>query len=195
MPPKELEEKIRGAMLLACGELGFHRVTVQDVLERHGGNPAQFYRHFASLDECYAAAYEAETGRLCAEILRAGAAGPTWRQGLRDALDALGSFVRERPLAARALLIDVHIAGGSAMDKRKEMLERLSRAIDSARRDTESRHSPPPLTALFMVSAIEASAVAALLSGEPQRFEEAVPELAEIVAAAYFGDEPSAGVG
>jgi AcrR family transcriptional regulator len=195
MPPNELEEKIRGAMLLACGELGFRRVTVQDVLERYGGNRAQFYRQFANLSECYAAAYEAETGRLCAEILSAGAAGPTWRQGLRAALDVLASFVRERPLVARALLIDVHIAEGPAMDRRKEMFERLSRAIDSARRGTESRHSPPPLTALFMVSAIEASVVSALLSGEPRRFEEAVPELAQIVAAAYFDDEPSTEAG
>lgn len=74
------------------------------------------------------------------------------------------------------------------MAKRNELLERLSQAVDSARRESESRHSPPPLTALFMVSAIEASAVAALLSDEPQRFGEAVPELAQMIVGAYFGD-------
>lgn len=182
-------------MLLVCGELGFRQVTVQAVLERYGGNRGQFYRHFANLGECYGVAYEVEAEHLCQEILRAGAAESTWRRGLRAALDALANFARQRPLAARALLIDVHIAGGPAMVKRKEMFERLSHAIDSARRETESRHSPPPLTALFMVSAIEASMVSALLSGEPERFEEAVPELAEVVAAAYFDDEPPAAAG
>jgi AcrR family transcriptional regulator len=195
MPSKALEEEIMGAMLLACGELGLRRVTVQDVLERYGGNRPQFYRHFANLGECYAAAYAAEAEHLCAEILRAGAAEPTWRRGLRAALDVLATFAREQPLTARALLIDVHIAGGPAMAKRKEIFERLSNAIDSARRETESRHSPPPLTALFIVSAIEASVVSALLSDEPRRFEEAVPELAQIAAAAYFGDEPPIGTG
>lgn len=183
------------AMLLACGELGFRRVTVEEVLERYGGNRAQFYGHFANLDECYAAAYEAEAEHLCGEILRAGAAEPTWRRGLRAALDVLAAFIRQRPLVARALLIDVHIAGDPAMTKRKEMFERLSHAIDSARRETEFRHSPPPLTALFMVSAIESSVVSALMKGEPERFEEAVPELAQIAAAAYFDDESSAGSG
>lgn len=178
------------AMLLACGELGYRQVTVDAVLERCGGYRAQFYRQFANLGECYAAAYEVEAGGLFGELLRAGAAQATWRQGLRVALDRLATFVQEQPQVARALLVDVHIAGEPAMAKRKEMFERLSRAIDSARRETESRHSPPPLTALFMVSAIEASVVSFLLDGQPARFKDAAPELAQIVFAAYFGDEP-----
>jgi len=187
----QLRERIWVAMLLACGELGYRRVTVRDVLERYGGYRAQFYRHFPNLGACYAAAYEAEAGRLCAGILEVGASQSSWRRGLEAALSRLAAFVRDRPLAARALLIDVHIAGEPAMARRKEMFERLSRAIDSARRESESRHSSPPLTALFMVSAIEAAVVSALLAGQPERLEDAVPELAQMVFVAYFGDEPT----
>lgn len=189
----DLRGTIMAATLLACGELGYGKVTVEAVLERYGGYRAQFYRHFANLSECYAAAYEAEAGRLCTELLRAGATQPDWRRGLQTALAELARFAAERPQAARALLIDVHIAGEPALAKRKEMFERLSRAVDSARRETESRHSPPPLTATFMVSAIEASVVAALLADQPERFAEATPELAEIIFAAYFGDSPTEG--
>jgi AcrR family transcriptional regulator len=184
----QLRETIMAAMLRACGQWGYRGVTVQRLLDGYGGNRAQFYRQFASLDVCYLAAYEAETERLGAEILAAGAAGADWRSGLRAALDQLARFAAARPLVARALLIEVHLAGPAAADKRREMLERLSRAVDSARRENQSRHSPPPLTALFMVSAIEAAAVAALAAEEPHRFEEIVPELVEVVCAAYFGD-------
>lgn len=176
------------ATLAACGEIGYRAVTVDDVTERYGGSRAQFYSHFASLKECYAAAYETEAERLCTEILRAGGAEPSWRDGLHTALATTAAFVRERPLIARALLIDVHLAGEPAGELRKEMFERLSRAIDSARRETESRHSPPPLTALFMVSAIEAAVVAALTRGDPDGFAESAPELEQLVLAAYFGD-------
>jgi hypothetical protein len=75
------------------------------------------------------------------------------------------------------------------MAKREEVFERLTRAIDSARRETESRHSPPPITAAFMLSAIEESVVMALVKDEPGRFAETVPELTFLAAAAYFGEE------
>lgn len=184
-----------GAMLLACGELGFRQVTVEEVLGRYGGYRAQFYRRFTNLGECYTAAYEAEAEKLCEQLLEAGAGEPSWRRGLDAALRLLAGFVREQPLVARALLVDVHIAGGPALAKRKEIFERLSRALDGARRETESRHSPPPLTALFMVSAVEASVVSALIAGEPQRFEEALPEIVEMIGAAYFGDTTDEGLG
>jgi AcrR family transcriptional regulator len=176
------------AMLLACGESGYRGVTVESLVERYGGYRAQFYRLFPSLDQCYLAAYEWQAEGLCAEIMRSGASAPSWSEGLRAALEALATFVGERSLTARALLIDVHVAGEPALARRKEIYERLSRAIDSARRETGSRHSPPPLTALFMLSAIEAAVVSALVAGQPERFAEAAPELAQMVSSAYFGD-------
>lgn len=176
-------------MLLACGEVGFRGITVETMVERYGGYRAQFYRHFANLSECYAAAYSWRAGGICDEILAAGAAATDWGAGLEQALSRLARFVGEQPLIARALLIDVHIAGEPALAKRKELFERLSSAIDTARRETESRHSPPPLTALFMLSAIEAAATAALMAGDPAAFVEAVPDLGQMILAAYFGDE------
>jgi AcrR family transcriptional regulator len=184
----QVRAEMMEAMLLAAGERGLRAVTVEDVLSRYGGNRAQFYRHFANLSECFVAAYAEEVERLCGGMLRAGAAAESWREGLHGALGILATFVSERPLVARALAIDVHLAGEPAQELRKEMYERLSHAIDSARRETESRHSPPPLTADFMVSAIDAAVVAALVRGDPATFVEAVPELENLVASAYFGD-------
>jgi AcrR family transcriptional regulator len=187
----QLRETIRAAMLHASGEWGYPEVTVQRVLDRYGGNRAQLYRQFPNLAACYLEAYEIEIERLCAKLLRAGASAPDWRTGLGAALTALATFANERPLVARALLVEVHLAGEAALRKRREILERLARALDSARRESRSRHSPPPLTGLFMVSAIESAAATALSGGEPGRFEAVVPELTEIVCAAYFGDQPA----
>lgn len=185
----EMRERIMAAMLCACGELGYRKVAVRKVIERYGGNRVQFYREFGSKAECYAAAYAAEAERLGGTLLGAAAAEPSWRGGLRAALGELARFACERPLVARGLLVEVHVAGDPALAQRKEMSERLTRAIDGARRETESRHSPPPMTALFMVSAIDAAVCAALEKGEPQSFAAAVPELAQLVVTAYFGDE------
>jgi AcrR family transcriptional regulator len=181
-------EALAEAMLQACGELGFERVAVADVVERGGGEPSDFYRHFADLAECYAAAYEVETGKLCGEILARGAAAEDWRGGLHAAVAFLAEFLRTEPGRARALLIDVHLAGERAEQRRKDVSERLAHAIDSAREEPESHYSPPPLTSLFMVSAIEAAACSALVRDRPESFAEAAPELEQLVITAYFGD-------
>ena len=185
----EVRGQIMEAMLAACGELGYRKVSVRSVLARYDGYRVQFYREFGSKAECYATAYEAEAERLCGTLLGAAAAEPSWREGLRAALRELARFACERPTVARGILVEIHVAGEPALTKREELFERLTRAIDSARRETGSRHSPPPMTAPFMVSAIEASVCAALERGDPGSFAAAVPELAGMVVGAYFGEE------
>jgi len=192
MQPKgpQLRETIMAVMLQACGEYGYRGVTVQRLLDGYGGNRAQLYREFANLDACYLEAYEVETERLCTTILRAGAEARDWSAGLQAALEALAAYVEAQPLRAKGLLAEVHLAGEAALVRRMALLEQLSHALDSARSEDRSAHSPPPLTALFMVGTIETAVVSALAAGEPKRFTDAVPELTRIVCAAYFGEQP-----
>ncbi|HWW67435.1 MAG TPA: hypothetical protein VNY83_05580 [Solirubrobacterales bacterium] len=187
--PSHLRETIMEAMLIASGELGYREVSVSRVLEYYGGNRTQFYGLFANKAECYAAAYRLEAGRLCGALLGVAVAAGGWREGLRAALGELAGFAAERPLAAKGLLIEVHVAGGPALAKREEVFEHLTRAVDGARRETESRHSPPPMTALFMVGAIEECVCARLMDGDVEGLHAAIPELAQMVVTAYFGDE------
>jgi len=181
-------EALVEAMLRACTEVGFQRVELDDLLARGGGERVDFYRHFADLADCYAAAYETETDRICGEILGRAAAAADWRSGLHAGIAFFADFVLTRPPRARVLLLDVHLAGELAEQQRADVFERLARAIDTAREETDSNHSPPPLTSLFMISAIEAAAVSALIREEPRDFAEAVPELEQLVVSAYFGD-------
>lgn len=176
------------AMLRACDERGFEAVEVEDVLARCGGEPADFERHFADLGDCFAAAYEAEAGHVCEEIHARCGAATEWRQGLHAAIELFATFVGSRPRRARSLLIDVHLAGERAERHRKQLAERLARAVDTAREEPDSTYSPPPLTSLFMVSAIEAAAVSALVRDQPESLVEAAPELEQLVLTAYFGD-------
>src|SRR5215204_4187898 len=69
---EEIRGKTLDAMLAACGQKGYRRVAVQDVIDRYGGNRVQFYRHFSSKADCYAAAYEDEVERLEARVVKAG---------------------------------------------------------------------------------------------------------------------------
>jgi AcrR family transcriptional regulator len=186
-------ERIAVAMLEACGEKGFRAVAVQNVIDRYGGNRVQFYRHFASKADCYAAAYDAQIEKLCERLLDAARAAPGWRPGLRAALLELARFLAEQPLLARGLLVEVHVAGEPALSKRAEVADRLVAAIDAARGEKKcSLPDPPPLTARFMLGAIESAATSALARGEAAGFAASVPDLAHLVVAAYFGEDAAA---
>lgn len=180
-------------LLRACGEKGYRAVSVRDVIERSGGHRVQFYERFASKADCYASAYAVHAERLCEEVLGAGAAERHWRDGLVAALRALGRLINEDPALARGVVVEVHVAGEPALVRRKELCERLSRAIDGARRETGSRHSPPPETAAFMIGAVETAVFSALVKGQPESFAaEAAPELAWMISAAYFDEAAAA---
>jgi AcrR family transcriptional regulator len=181
--------RILEAMLATCGEKGYRRVAVQDVIESYGGNRVQFYRHFSSKADCYASAHEYEIKQLQARILTAASAEGGWRGALRAGLEEFGRYAEERPLVARGLLVEVHVAGGAVLRSQAEVRDRLVAAIDAARREPGPRPSPPPITAQFMAGAVESTLTAALAAGDPAAFTAAVPELTHMIVSTYLGED------
>jgi AcrR family transcriptional regulator len=179
----------RAALELA-GEIGYAQLTVDTLLKRSSCNRSDFYSSYRNKDQCFAAGYAATLDQLVERLLSAGSTAPSWADGLRAALGEFAEFLAAEPDLARGLLAEVYVAGEAALAKRKEVVERLSRAIDRARRETdESRHSPPPITSTFILNAIESIARRAFLADEPQGFAADVPGLVFIAVAAYFGTE------
>lgn len=187
------EEQVRRQLELAAlevsGEVGYRQLTVQRILDRSEVSRARFYKGFADKADCYGQAYGVAIERLEQDLLGPGAAAPNWPAGFRAALEALARFLDSEPLLAKGLLAEVHVAGGAAMAKRKEVFERFSSAIDIARRENESRHSAPPITASFILNAIEAAVVRTFIRGEPREFAASVPDLVYIAVSFYFGEE------
>jgi AcrR family transcriptional regulator len=182
---KEARARLEAGALLGAAQLGYARLTVQAVLRLTGVGRNRFYREFKSLSHCYSAAYAREIDLVSERMLEGCAAD--WRSGLENGLAVLRELVLDRPLLARALVVEVHVAGEPALAKRREVWERLSHALDGARRETsKSRHSPPPLTAWFILSAAEA-AVGGFLLGGRQDFSETLQGLQELIVELYFG--------
>jgi AcrR family transcriptional regulator len=177
--------RLEAGVLLASGETGYSTLTVQAVLDQTGDSRTRFYEEFSSLGDCYAAAYSREIEIFARRLLRGCSGG--WRTGFYKALAELESLVLEQPLFARGLLVEVNVAGEPALTKKRELWERLSRALDRARRETTgSRHSPPPLTAPFMVGAIESAVGSVLIDGH-ENFPETIRFLGDLILETYFG--------
>lgn len=182
-------ERLLEAVLTASGERGYEQTTVQDVIERAGVSRATFYKYFDDKEECFAQAYREAAEWLYVRLTGIAQRRQSWREGLRAALAELLEFCANQPVMARALLVEVHAGGGAALSEHDLLMERLSHAIDGARREIPSRQAPPPVTATFMVGAIETLVRTKLMSGEPETAPEMLPGLLHFVVMQFFGED------
>lgn len=192
-PEGDAREGAMEGVLLAAGELGYRETSVRSILERSGGHRAQFYKDFASKEDCFAQAYATWIERLCVSVLETAATTPGWEGGVRAAIVRLFELVTARPAIGRALLVEVQIAGEPALARHEAAVERLAAAIDSARADVDPAEAPPEATGVFVVGGIESCAAEALGAGDPGRVWDALPELMHLAAGAYFGKEAAEG--
>jgi len=105
-------------MLAVVGEQGYERASVQAVLERADLYRQAFYDHFSSKEDCFAAAYEEAAAALEAEV-RAAAGEGSWEEQLRAGLGRLLELLDDDPVLGRALLVEVHPAGGAPLARRQ----------------------------------------------------------------------------
>lgn len=189
----DVREGAMEGVLVACGELGFRETSVRAILEHSGGHRAQFYQHFESKEDCFAQAYAVWIERLCLNLLEAAATTPGWEGGVREAIVRLFQLVTARPAIARALFVEVQIAGEPALARHEAAVERLAAAIDSARNDIDPAEAPPEATGVFVVGGIESCVSEALSAGDPGRVWDALPELMHFAAGSYFGKAEAEG--
>lgn len=114
-------------MLEVVGERGYEGASVQTVIARAGLYRQAFYDEFASKEDCFARAYGGAADRIEAEVREAGAAARReWETELRAGLGRLLEILDRDPTLGRALLVEVHPAGGRAMERRQLAMERAT---------------------------------------------------------------------
>ena len=176
-------------VLHVVGERGFREASVRAVLEYSGGHRKQFYEHFDGLEDCFQQAYASWIERLGVDLLEAAVPANGWRAGVRAGLVRLFELIGERPAIARALFVEVQVAGGEALAVHDEALERLAAALDSVRAEIEPGQEPPESTGLFVVGGIEAGIGEVLSAGDANRIWDTLPELMHLAVGSYLGDE------
>lgn len=131
--------------------------------------------------------YREEAECLCAAILEVCASGSDWTEGLIAGLRTILNFVAEEPVKAQELLALGRNPGEGAVQL--QMVERLTRALDGARRLPGSRHSAPPLTAALMIGAVENLVRGLLAAGESDRAPSLLGDLTYLIVLSYFGED------
>ena len=177
------------AMLLTVGEKGFAKTTVREVAERARIAEDRFHRRLGSKDECFARAYREAIDRLAKDVTEACEGADSWRGAFRAGLAELLRFVSEQPLQAKALLLEVRAARGSAWTTHQEIVERVTAALETAREQPGARPGASPMTAGFIAGAIEESIAIELASGRAGEIERLLPDLTHLAFLQLFGEE------
>jgi AcrR family transcriptional regulator len=180
--------RIEKAMLELSGEVGFRAVTLELLLRRSEAADEEFSASFGDLDTCFAAAYAAEAEDLYAAVLAAAGEAADWRSGVEAGLTLVLGFAAERPTLARALVREVHIAGGAALAKHEEILERLARAMGEDCKNTPAGVTVPRAPS-FIVGAVEGVISGHLDRGEAEQLLAAAPELMDLISTFFVGRE------
>src|SRR5260221_9140616 len=189
LPDRSADADVLEAMLLTAGEKGYARTSVREVAERARITQDRFHRRFGSKEACFAHAYEEAAERLATEVLDAGRGAASWREGFRAGLAELLRSVAEQPLLAKALLLEVRAARGDAWLAHQRQVARLTAALDSAREEQGARPDSSPMTAGFIVGAIEESLSLELAAGRGADAERLLPDLTRLAFLQLFGRE------
>jgi AcrR family transcriptional regulator len=174
-------------MLEAVGADGYDAASVRAVLDRSGLYRQAFYDNFPDKGTCYLEAFDFEIARIETELAAAVAGETTWRGKLRAGLARVLELLDAEPDRARAVIVEVHAAGGEALVKRAEMMRR---AIDFVAAGAEEGSvAAPPMAPEGVVAGIHAMIHARLATGVSGGFRELLPEFVYFAVLPYFGSE------
>ncbi len=125
--------RIRAALVELVAARGYQSTTVDHVIELAGVEPPAFHRHFASVEECFAATWEAVDRELTGLMAAAFGRRAAWRDRLRDALLAGLGYLAEDDSRARLYVAEVVYVSDEMRDRQRRSLGRLSATIDLGR--------------------------------------------------------------
>jgi AcrR family transcriptional regulator len=181
------KQYILQGMLRAVGTRGYEQATVQDVVEASGAYRQAFYDSFRDKEDCYLQALDAGSAWVELAMREEAAGATTWREQLRGALTGLLRFLDEQPEVGRALLVEVHAAGPSAVQKRTETMERAAAMVDLARE--ESGEDAPVISAEAVVAGTLAVLHSRLSAKQTDGYLDLLPELMYLAVLPFFGAE------
>jgi AcrR family transcriptional regulator len=182
-------QRILYGMLGAVGSVGYDATSVRTVLDRTGLYRQAFYDNFADKDSCYLEAFDFGVAEVESRLVAAAAGERTWRGKLRAGLQALLEALDEDPDLGRGLIVEVHTAGGAALERRAAVMRRIAEFVDRARAEMDQAEAPPSIAPEGIVAGIHAVVHSRLATGADDGFRELLPEFMYFAVLPYFGAE------
>jgi AcrR family transcriptional regulator/DNA-binding MarR family transcriptional regulator len=166
---------------------GLESASVGRVCACAGVSRRTFYDLFADRESCFLAALELVIEGLAQNVVPAYRGDGSWRERLRRALTlALEDFDRS-PGLARLCVVETLKGDDRVLDRRREILNVLARAVDGGRAQAKAATVPSPITAESVVGGALAVIHARLLDPDRPALLPLVGPLMSMIVQPYLG--------
>ena len=146
--------RILAAMVEESAERGTGNVTVAHVVARAGVSRRTFYELFSDCQDCFIGAFDEAIARASRHTLAAYDPKAKWTERIRAALASLLEYLEGDESAGQLLIVGSLGAGPRAMQRRREVVARIVKAIDEGRAESKAGAELPSLTAEGIVGGV-----------------------------------------
>jgi AcrR family transcriptional regulator len=180
-------ERVLDAIASLLDEHGYDRTTVAAISTRAGVSKSDFYRHFASKDECFLAAYDESVERLRGQVLAACANCGAWAEGVCAGLAAALAVLAAEPGRASLLLVEGLRAGPGVCGHFQVAVESFVPYLRDGAPAGTSAGRPPEAADEAVIGGIASLLGRRILAGQADQLARFFPELAEFALTPYLG--------
>jgi AcrR family transcriptional regulator len=179
--------RMLAAMVEAAAEHGGGSVTVAHVVARSGVSRRTFYEIFEDREDCFLAAFDDAIEKAAQRVVPAYCEPRQWTDKVRVGLTRLLGLLDEDIGLGRLLIVEALGAGPRALERRQELLEKLSRAVLDGAHDPRAGKDLPVLTAEGMVGAVLSVLHSRLVAPEPGDLMDLLNPLMAMIVLPYRG--------
>jgi AcrR family transcriptional regulator len=180
-------ERLLAAISETLDERGYERTTVSSIGSRAQVSKSDFYRHFASKDECFLAAYDDAVERLREEVVAACSGGGDWADGVCVGIAAALAWLAREPCCANLLLVEGLRAGPEVYDRFRACVQGFVPYLRDGAPDVTATGLPPQASDEAVVGGLVSLLGRRVLAGEAEQLERFFPDFAEFALSPYLG--------
>jgi AcrR family transcriptional regulator len=181
-------ERMLDAAVTLVAERGYRSVTVADIVKGGKVARARFYENFSSKEDCFTAAYERALDDALERVEKAcDSAGGSFPDRVAAGLTALLAFIASQPNLARACLLEGPSVGAALAPQNEKALRGFGKLLRGGRGDRPAEL--PDTTEESVLGGLYWLLYNSLLSGQPERIEDLLPQLVEFALTPFLGSE------
>jgi AcrR family transcriptional regulator len=186
--------RILNAAVRVVSEHGYSKMSVARVAGGARVSRRTFYDVFEDREDCFLAIFEDALTRASERVTGAyecagisGDRGNAWCERVRAALTELLAFFDEEPQVASLLIVDALAAGPHVLDRRAQILKRLSSALHEDGSRAAGSKKIAPLTGEGVVGGVFGVLHTRLSQNEPGMTVELLNPLMGMIVLPYLG--------
>ncbi|HYJ20834.1 MAG TPA: TetR/AcrR family transcriptional regulator [Solirubrobacterales bacterium] len=170
-------------------EVGYQKTTVSLIGGRASVSKSDFYKHFASKDDCFFAAYEAGIERIRKVVTDAcaGDEKSEWSSRVPMGIRALLDFLARDPALASLSLVEGLRAGRGVYDRYQAAVESFVPYLRRGAPPTPDGDPVPAATDEAVVGGIASLLGRRVLAGEAEQIDKLAPDVLEFALTPYLG--------